>query len=37
MGKKERDNDMVEFDVERIRRDFPVLSTSVNNNPLVFG
>ena len=36
MGKKERDNDMVEFDVERIRRDFHVLSTSVNNNPLVY-
>jgi len=36
MGKAKRDNDMVEFDVERIRRDFPVLSTSVNNNPLVY-
>ena len=27
---------MVEFDVERIRRDFPVLATSVNNKPLVY-
>ena len=36
MGKAMRNDTVVKYDVERIRRDFPVLSTSVNDNPLVY-
>lgn len=36
MGKAMRNDTVVKYDVEQIRRDFPVLSTSVNDNPLVY-